>query len=274
MPFSYTSCTDLNSSRSRTRTAQLGCVCTNNKKLVGPVVPCTPGVRLWDRSRMFTRRWSTMYSEQQFRTPPVQICTAPLSRTGTMDLDYVYTTCTKLGGPVDPCTTGVWFQDRSRMFTRPWQTICSELQVRTPPVRICTAPRNQTRTAHLGNVYTTCTKLGAPIGPCTTNVRLPDRSRMFTRPCQTICSERHFQTAPVRICAATRNGTQTAQLGSVCTNYKKLVGPLYLVHQVYDSKTTHGCSPVHGKQSTVKAIFVHLLYGFVRLPEMGLKQLN
>ena len=168
--------------RSWTLTAQLGCVCTNYKKLVGPVVPWTPSLRLPDRSRMFTRRWRTICSERYFGTPLVRICTDPLVQTGTVHLGYVYTTCTKLGGPVEPCTTGVRLPDRSRMFTRPWQTICSERHFRTPPVRICTAPRSRTRTAHLGYFYTTCTKLRGPIGPCTTGVRLPDRSRMFNRP--------------------------------------------------------------------------------------------
>ena len=182
--------------RSRTRTTQLGCVYRNYTKLGGLFVPCTPGVRHPDRSRMFTRRWRTMCSERHFGTPLVRICTAPLIRTGTAHLGYVYTTCTKLGGPVEPCTTGVRLPDRSRMFTRPWQTICSERHFRTPPVRICTAPRNQTRTTQLGCVCRNYTKLGALFLPCTPGVRLPDYSRMFTRPWQTISSKRHFRTHP------------------------------------------------------------------------------
>ena len=42
---------------------------------------------------------------------------------------------------------------------------------------------------------------------------------------------------------------------------------MYLVHQLYDSQTAYRCSPGHGKQSAAKGIFVHLLYGFVRLPK-------
>ena len=144
-------CTD---SRSRSRTAQLGCACTCYKKLVGPVVPCSPGVRHPDRSQMFTRRWRIISSERYFGTPLVRICTAPLIRTGTVQLGYVYTTCTKLGGPVVRCTTGFGHPNRLRMFTRPWQTICSERHFRTALVRICTATRSQIRTAQLGCVCT------------------------------------------------------------------------------------------------------------------------
>ena len=187
---------------------------------------CTPGVRLADRSQMFTRRWSTMCSEQHFLTPPVRICTAPRSRTRTAHLRYLYTTCTKQGCPVGPCTTGVQLPDRSRMFTRQWSTMCSKWHFRTPPVRISTAPRSRTGTAPLGFVYTTCTKLGSPIEPCITGVRLQDRSGMFTRPWKTICSDRQFRTALVRICTSPRGRTPKAQLGCVCTNYKKLVGPV------------------------------------------------
>ena len=138
--------------RIRTRTAQLSCVCTNYKNLEGPVVPCTPSVRLPDRSRMFTMRWRTICSEHHFLTPPLRICTALLIRTETAQLGYVYTTCTKLGGAVGPCATGVPLPDRSRMFTRPWRAICRDRHFCTPLVRICTAPRSQTQTAQLGCV--------------------------------------------------------------------------------------------------------------------------
>ena len=136
--------------RSRTRTVQLGCVCSRYTKLGEPVVSCTPGVQLPDRSWMFTRRWSTMCSEWHFRTHPVRISTALQSRTETVDLGYVYTICTKLGSPVENCTTGVRLPDRSRVFIRPWQTICSESHFRTDPVRICTASRSRTPTTQLG----------------------------------------------------------------------------------------------------------------------------
>ena len=56
--FSYTSCTDVyDSQKSDTNSSIRLCVCTKHTKLEGPVVPCTPGVRLLDRSRMFTRPW-------------------------------------------------------------------------------------------------------------------------------------------------------------------------------------------------------------------------
>ena len=122
--------------RIRTRTAQLGCVCTNYEKLVGPVVPCTPGVRLPHLSRMFTRQRRTICSKRHFGTHCVRIRAAPLSRNGTAHFGYVYTTCTKLGGSVVPYRTGARLSDRSRMFTRPWQTLCSERHFCTAPVRI------------------------------------------------------------------------------------------------------------------------------------------
>ena len=158
------------------------CVCIKYTKLGGPVVSCTPSVRLPDRSRMFTRLWQKFCSERPFHTPPVRICKAPQNRTQTAHLCYLYTTCTKLGGPVGHCTTSVRLPDRLRMFTRRFSTMCSEWHFRTPPVRISTVPRSRTETAHLGYVYTTCTKLGGPVECCTTGVRLPVRLRMFTRP--------------------------------------------------------------------------------------------
>ena len=127
-------------------------MCIKYTKLGGPVVPCTPGVQLPDRPRMLTRRWKPICSERHFRTPTVRICTPPLSHTGTAHQGYVYKTCTKLGGPVGLCATGVRLPDRSRMFTSPWQIICSERHFRTPPVRIGAAPQSRTRTAQLGCV--------------------------------------------------------------------------------------------------------------------------
>ena len=169
--FSYTSCTDLYGSKKSDPNSSIRlCVCTKYTKLGGPIVSCTPGVRLPDRSRIFTRPWQTICSERPFRTPPVQICTAPQNRTGTAHLRYLYTTCNKLGGPVGPCTTGVRLPDRSRMFTRRFSTMCSEWHFRTPHVWRSTVPRSRTETAHLGYVYTTCTKQGGPVEPCITVV--------------------------------------------------------------------------------------------------------
>ena len=187
---------------------------------------CTPGVRLPDRSRMFTRRWSTMCSDWHFRIPTVRISTAPQSRTEIVHLCYVYTIYTKLGRPVETCTTGVQLQDRSWMFTRPCQTICSKMHFHTAPVRICTAPRSRTRTAELGCVCTNYKKLVEPVVPCTPGVRHPDCSRMFTRRWRTICSERHFGIAIVRSCAAPLSRTGTAHFGYVNTTCTKLGGPI------------------------------------------------
>ena len=41
---------------------------------------------------------------------------------------------------------------------------------------------------------------------------------------------------------------------------------------MYDSQTAPRCSLGHGKQSEVKGIFVHLLYGFVWFTEIGPEQ--
>ena len=135
------------------------CVCTKYPKLVGPVVPFTPGVRLTYRSRMFTRPWQTICSERHFCTDPVRICTAPRSQTRTCPLRCVCTSCVKVGGPVAPCSTGVRLQDCSRMFNRLYQTICSKryfsiapVRFCTAPVRFCTASQSRTRTAQLGCV--------------------------------------------------------------------------------------------------------------------------
>ena len=145
--------------QSQTRTSQLGCVCRKYTKLGGPVVPCTPGVHLRDPSRQFIGPWRTICCKRHFRTPPVWICMAPRSRTRTSHLISLCTSCTKLGGPVAPCTKGVRPPDRSRMFTRRWRTICSERNIRTPAVRICTAPRSRTPTTQLGCVCTNYTKV-------------------------------------------------------------------------------------------------------------------
>ena len=151
---------------------------------------------------------------------------------------FSYTTCTDLyGSPKsDPnsalrlCVYNLYQTGRSRRtlynrcttprpLTDVPQAIANNLQQMafcTPPVPICTSPQSRTRTAHLGCVSTSCTELGGPVAPCTTGVRLPDRSLMFIRPWRTICSERHFRTPAVRICMAPRNQTRTAQLSCVC----------------------------------------------------------
>ena len=156
---------------------------------------------------MFTMPCQTICSERHFPTAPIRICTDSRSRTRTVRLGSVCTHHKKLVGPVVPCTPGVRHPDRSRMFTRRWRTICSECHFGTSLVRICTAPISWTRTAHLGYLYITSSKLGGPVVRCTTGVGHTDRSRMFTRPCQTICSERHFCSAPLRICTALRSRT-------------------------------------------------------------------
>ena len=236
-------------------------------------MPCTPGVRLQDRSWMFIRQWRIICIERHFHTPPVRICTAPRSRTRTAELGCVYK-LHQSGRARSACTPGVHLRDPSRQFIGPWRAICCERYFCTTPVWNCTALQIRTRTAHLGFLYTTCTKLEDPVGPCTTGVRLPDRSGVFTRPWQTICSETHFHTHPVRICTAPGSRTRTAHLGYVYTTCIKLGGPVGPCTHVCDSQTTHGCSPDHGKQSAVKGICIHLLYGFVRLCEVGPAQLN
>ena len=125
----------------------------------------------------------------------------------TVALGCVYTSCTKLEGPVAPYTPGVRPLDHSRMFTRPWQKIWRERHFRTPVVRICTPPSNRSLTVPVDSVYRSCTKVGGLAAPCTPGVRLLDRSSMFNRSWRTICRERHFRTPTVRICTALRSRT-------------------------------------------------------------------
>ena len=98
----------------------------------------------------------------------------------------------------------------------------------TTNLQISTGPRSWTRTAHKVYVYTTCTKLGGPVGPCIPGVGIPDRSRMLTRPWQTIYKERHFRAPPARICTAPKSRTRTTQLGCVC---------VYKVHQTWRDRS-------------------------------------
>ena len=158
---------------SRTRTVHLGCVYTNYTYLGGPVAHCTPGVRLRDRTRLFSTPCTAICSERYFCTPAVRICTVPQSRTRTVHLGCVYTNYTYLGGPVAHCTPGVRLRDRTRQFSTPYTAICSERYFRTPAVRICTVPRSRTRTVHLGCVYTNYTYLGGPVAHCYTRCTTP-----------------------------------------------------------------------------------------------------
>ena len=127
----------------RSFTFPVECVYRSYTKLGGPVTPCTPGVRPLDRSSKITRPCRTTCSKRHFRTPAVRICTAPQSRTPYSCNRSEYASCTKLGGPVAPCTPGVRPLDRSSMFNRSWRTICCERHFRTPAVRICTAPESR-----------------------------------------------------------------------------------------------------------------------------------
>ena len=62
----------------------------------------------------------------------------------------------------------------------------------------------------------------------------------------------------------------TVALGGVYTSYTKLEVLLLLVHQLYDHYTTQACSLGRSEQSAVNDVFVQLLYGSVRLPQIGL----
>ena len=48
--------------------------------------------------------------------------------------------------------------------------------------------------------------------------------------------------------------------------------PWCTVHQVYNSKTSHGSSPHCTQHSAVNGIFEHLLYEFVQFPEVEPEQ--
>ena len=160
----------------------MGCVFTNYTKQGDPVAPCTPGVRHSERTRQFTRLWQTICSERHFHTPAVRICTASSSHSRTPVVGCMYTSCTKLGGPIAPRTAGVLLRDCSRQFIGLWQTICSERHFPHLLHGSVQLPEVGRHTAALGCVYTNCTKLGGPVAPCTPGVRLRDHSRQFIGP--------------------------------------------------------------------------------------------
>ena len=204
----------------------LGCVYTSYAYLGGPVAHCTPCVRLRDRSQNFTTPWTAIFSERDFRTPPVWICTSPRTSTRTVHLGCVYTNYTYLGDPVAHCTIRVRLVDCSRQFTISSATIYSLRHFHTHAVRICTVPLNRTRIVHLGCVFTNYTYLGSPVVHCTIDVRLRDRSQQFTIPYATICCLRHFRTHAVRICTDPRSWNRTLHLGFVYINYTYTGGPV------------------------------------------------
>ena len=138
-------------------------MCLHKLYLGGTVPQFTPGIRLRDRSWHFTTMFTAICSEWNFRTPAVRIRTVLRSRTGTVHLGCVYTNNTYLGGTVAQCTRGVRLPERTRQFTTPYTAICSELNIRTHAVRICTVSRSRTRTVHLGCVYTNYTYLGGTV---------------------------------------------------------------------------------------------------------------
>ena len=144
MAFSYTCCTDLNDSlKSVPYSSCRFCVqevYQTGRSRCSLYTWCTT----IDHSSKFTRPWRTICRERNFRTIAVRICTAPQSRTPYSCNRSEYASCTKLGGPVAPCTPGVRPLDHSSMFNRSWRTICSERHFRTPTVRICTALRSRT----------------------------------------------------------------------------------------------------------------------------------
>ena len=81
----------------------------------------------------------------------------------TVALGCVYTSYTKLEGPVAPYTPGVRPLDYSNTFTMQWRKICREGHLCTFVVRICTADSRRFRTAFVGCVYTSLRKLPSPV---------------------------------------------------------------------------------------------------------------
>ena len=135
-----------------------------------------------------------------------------------MNTKYTY-----LGGPVAHFTPGVRLRDCSRQFTILLTTICNERHLRTPSVRISTVPQGLSRSAHLGCEYTNCTYLGNPVAHCTLLVRLRDRSRQFTLPCITICSELHFRTPSVTYLYSSPSSDPNSSL-TLCQHLLYLTG--------------------------------------------------
>ena len=112
-------------------------------------------------------------------------------------------------------------------------------------------------------MYRSYTKLGGPVAPCTHGVQPLDRSSKLTRPWRTICSEGNFCTAP-------QVGRLTVAIGLNTQAVPNCEVLLLLVHQVYDIYNTQAYSLGRGEQSTVNGIFIHLLYGSVRLSQIRL----
>ena len=121
----------------------------------------------------------------------------------------VYTNCTKLRGPIAPCTPGVRKLDSSSMFTRLWRTICNERHFCTPAVRICTTLRSRTSYSVLAvctQAVPNCEVLLLPVHQVYDHYT---SQTLLTRPWQTICSERHFRTPAVLLCTPPTNRSFT-----------------------------------------------------------------
>ena len=105
--------------RSGTRTVHLGCLYTNYTYLGGTVPQFTPGLRLGDRTRLFSTPWTVSCSKRCCRTPAVRIHTVLRSRNGTVHLGCVYINYTYLGSPVVHCAPGVRLRDCTGLFSTP-----------------------------------------------------------------------------------------------------------------------------------------------------------
>ena len=144
----------------------------------------------------------------------------------TVALGCVYTSYTKLEGPVAPYTPGVRPLHHTKMFTMQWRKLCREQHLCTSTVYICTAASSRFRTAFVGCVYTSLSKLPSPVAACTPGIRPLD-----PQACSLGCGDKsavngifvHLLYGSVQL---SKVGRLTAALYCVHTNCTKLGCPV------------------------------------------------
>ena len=104
----------------------------------------------------------------------------------------------KLGGPVVPCTVGVWFPKRTCQFTKPWQLLWHKRNFRARTVQDLDLCGHTTPTVSPTRPTGVVQKLGGPVAPRTVDVQLSKHTCQLPRPWQLDWRKRHFRTLAVR----------------------------------------------------------------------------
>ena len=172
--FSYISCTDLYGSPNSDSNSSIRLCVHKRQKLVGPVVPCTPGVRLPDHSRMFTRRWRTICSKRHFGTHPVQIPKSKRNSALWLCVHNLYQTGRSGSTLYNRCMT-------PRPLTDVHQAMANNLQRKAFLYSSCTnlygsmkSDRNSTLRLCVYNLYQTGRSRRTLYNRCTTHRPLSD----------------------------------------------------------------------------------------------------